>query len=167
MYLQVHQMSSSTLENLASFFSRYVPFPAKEGAGASIYHEPLSSTAISMHQPASAFDSSVIRIAGLSGSLAVVIGAYGAHALRQYAINDERRLRAFETGNRYHLLHSVALLGSARARFPLLTASLFLAGIVIFSSTCYHYSITGEETFRRYTPVGGVLFIIAWLSFVF
>lgn len=79
MYLQVHQMSSSTLENLASFFSRYVPFPAKEGAGASIYHEPLSSTAISMHQPASAFDSSVIRIAGLSGSLAVVIGAYGAH----------------------------------------------------------------------------------------
>uniref|UniRef100_F1L7C6 Transmembrane protein 256 n=1 Tax=Ascaris suum TaxID=6253 RepID=F1L7C6_ASCSU len=88
-------------------------------------------------------------------------------ALRQYAINDERRLRAFETGNRYHLLHSVALLGSARARFPLLTASLFLAGIVIFSSTCYHYSITGEETFRRYTPVGGVLFIIAWLSFVF
>ncbi|VDM50958.1 unnamed protein product [Toxocara canis] len=87
--------------------------------------------------------------------LLVVINTKFA-ALRQNAVIDERRLRAFETGSRYHLLHSL----------PLLTASLFLAAITVFSSTCYHYSITGEDTFRRFTPLGGVLFIIAWLSFV-
>ncbi|VDM50959.1 unnamed protein product [Toxocara canis] len=61
-----------------------------------------------------------------------------SHTLRQNAVIDERRLRAFETGSRYHLLHSVALLGCGRAWLPLLTASLFFAAITAFSSTCYH-----------------------------
>lgn len=98
--------------------------------------------------------------------LAVSLGAYGAHALRDTNSFDERRLRAFETGNRYHLLHSVAMLGAVKARFPWLTASLFLGGIIIFSGTCYCYSIYGKESARRYTPIGGIMYILAWLSFV-
>lgn len=105
---------------------------------------------------------SLIRLAGFSGALAISLGAYGAHAFRE--ISDERRLRAFESGNRYHLLHSVALLCSLKAKHPLLTAGLFLGGITVFSGSCYHYSFTGKDVLRKYTPIGGVMYILAWLS---
>uniref|UniRef100_A0A183EJU1 Conserved plasma membrane protein n=1 Tax=Gongylonema pulchrum TaxID=637853 RepID=A0A183EJU1_9BILA len=109
-------------------------------------------------------ESTVVRLAGLSGALAISLGAYGAHAIREAGTFDERRMRAFDTGNRYHLLHSVALLGAVNARYPWLTASLFLGGMLVFSGSCYHYSITGNECLRKYTPVGGLMYIIAWLT---
>ncbi|VDK45660.1 unnamed protein product [Anisakis simplex] len=156
----------SSIEGVTQFLSRYMPFPTKSGSAR--VAQPQSSCMNGLPQlSASAFDSSIVRFAGVSGALAVVLGAYGAHALRQNASVDERRIRAFETGNRYHMLHSIVLLACNRARFPLLTASFFLGGIFIFSSTCYHYSITGQDTFRRYTLYGGILFIIGWLSFMF
>ncbi|TKR92095.1 hypothetical protein L596_006811 [Steinernema carpocapsae] len=107
----------------------------------------------------------IIRLAGLSGAIAVGFGAYGSHAFRNQDI-DERRKQAFETASRYHLLHSVALLGSTHARFPAITAGLFAAGIALFSGTIYHYSLTGKEDFRNLTPKGGICFILAWLSFL-
>ncbi|CAG9535544.1 unnamed protein product [Cercopithifilaria johnstoni] len=112
-------------------------------------------------------ESHLVRLAGLSGALAISLGAYGAHALRESGNADERRLRSFETGNRYHLIHSVALFLANKARFPLLTISLFLGGMAVFSGSCYHYSITGKENFRKYAPIGGVMYILAWISFLF
>ncbi|CAJ0932094.1 unnamed protein product, partial [Mesorhabditis belari] len=106
----------------------------------------------------------IIRLAGLSGASAVILGAYGSHVLRDQV--DEHRKKAFDTGSRYHLLHSVALLGARQARHPLLTALLFSAGIILFCGPCYHYSITGEEKLRKFTPTGGILFILGWLSFI-
>lgn len=111
-------------------------------------------------------ESTLARVAGLSGALAISLGAYGAHALREVENVDERRMRAFQAGNRYHLLHSVALLSASKARFPLLTASLFLGGMMAFSGICYHYSITGNACLRRYAPIGGIMYILAWLTFV-
>ncbi|KHN71852.1 hypothetical protein Tcan_00478, partial [Toxocara canis] len=72
-------MSTGVLENVAGFLSRYIPFPAKTGMGTSAAHSAISSSALNAQQPVFTFDTAAIRIAGLSGSLAVVIGAYGAH----------------------------------------------------------------------------------------
>ncbi|MCP9263395.1 hypothetical protein DINM_006198 [Dirofilaria immitis] len=111
-------------------------------------------------------ESHLTRLAGFSGALAISLGAYGAHALRESGNTDERRTRAFETGNRYHLIHSVTLFFANKARFPWLTVSLLLSGMAIFSGSCYHYSITGKDCLRKYTPIGGVMYILAWLSFL-
>jgi len=105
------------------------------------------------------------RLAGLSGAFAVGLGAYGAHVLRDSAIDPRRKL-AFENGNRYHLIHSVALLASSHSRCPRVTATLFLSGLLLFSGSCYHYALTGKEQMRMLTPYGGMLFIVAWLSFL-
>lgn len=108
----------------------------------------------------------LVRLAGFSGVLAISLGAYGAHVLRESGSTDERRVRAFETGNRYHLIHSVTLFLANKARFPWLTVSLLLGGMAVFSGSCYHYSITGKENLRKYAPIGGVMYILAWLSFL-
>uniref|UniRef100_A0A8R1EAD6 Transmembrane protein 256 homolog n=1 Tax=Caenorhabditis japonica TaxID=281687 RepID=A0A8R1EAD6_CAEJA len=110
--------------------------------------------------------SPLIRLAGLSGAVAISLGAYGSHALRDDPKIEERRRTAFDTASRYHLIHSLALLATPSARFPLVTAGLFSTGIVLFCGPCYHYSITGSEITRKYTPIGGLTLIVAWLSFI-
>lgn len=60
-----------------------------------------------------------IRLAGLSGAAAVILGAYGAH--RPFPENSEVDLRKiFETANRYHFFHTIALLGVPLSRSPIL-----------------------------------------------
>ncbi|KAK6026207.1 hypothetical protein OSTOST_07870 [Ostertagia ostertagi] len=109
----------------------------------------------------------VVRLAGLSGAVAVAVGAYGAHVIRDDESMDVRRKKAFETGSRYHLIHTLALLAAPRARYPLVTSLVFFSGMVMFCGPCYHYSLTGKEFTRRFTPIGGVLFILGWLTFMF
>ncbi|KJH51189.1 hypothetical protein DICVIV_02651 [Dictyocaulus viviparus] len=111
--------------------------------------------------------SNIIRLAGLSGVLAVAVGAYGSHKICDDDKLDIRRKKAFETGSRYHLIHSLALLAAPKARYPYVTSLVFMSGIIMFCGPCYHYSITGEESVKKYTPIGGVLFILGWLSFIF
>ncbi|OQV19799.1 putative Transmembrane protein 256-like protein [Hypsibius exemplaris] len=105
-----------------------------------------------------------VRLAGLSGATAVILGAYGAHAFRK-AANPEAR-EVFETGNRYHLIHSVALALAPLTKYPRLTGGLFLAGMVVFSGGLYGYALWQNQLMRRATPAGGVLLILAWLSMV-
>lgn len=60
-----------------------------------------------------------VRLAGLSGAAAVILGAYGAH--RPFPENSEVDLRKiFETANRYHFFHTIALLGVPLSRSPVL-----------------------------------------------
>ncbi|VDM71559.1 unnamed protein product, partial [Strongylus vulgaris] len=77
-----------------------------------------------------------------------------------------RRKNAFESGSRYHLIHTLALLAAPRARYPWVTTAIMLGGIVMFCGPCYHYSITGQTTTRRFAPIGGVLLILGWLTFI-
>ncbi|KAK5986479.1 hypothetical protein GCK32_021917, partial [Trichostrongylus colubriformis] len=79
---------------------------------------------------------------------------------------DVRRKKAFETGSRYHLIHTVALFATPSARYPLITGTLLIGGITLFCGPCYHYSLTGKESTRRVTPLGGILLILGWLSFM-
>jgi len=103
----------------------------------------------------------------LSAAVAVVLGAFGAHALRARLTPDV--LAVFEVGVRYQMYHAVALLAVAlgATRWPgggiTLAGWLFLAGTVIFSGSLYLLVFTGQKWLGAVTPVGGAAFIVGWL----
>ena len=105
------------------------------------------------------------RLAGLSGASAVAAAAYGAHGLSDA---DPVRKKAFENGNRMHLVHSVMLAVAPilKPRAPRVSGTLFAAGIAIFSGSCYAAELTGVRENGRLAPVGGSTLILAWLSLV-
>ncbi|CAG5125718.1 unnamed protein product [Candidula unifasciata] len=106
-----------------------------------------------------------IRIAGLSGALAVALGAYGSHVFRQKEI-DERLKDTFEIANKYHLIHTLALLAVPFAKKPVLTGTLMTVGLSLFCGSCYYHALTANTVIRKVTPYGGFLLIFAWASFV-
>lgn len=107
------------------------------------------------------------------GALAVILGAFGAHGLEDLISADS--LAAYKTGVLYHFLHVLAALiivlniKQSPDTFLLVACWSFLLGIVLFSGSIYLLStseITGWQLkfLGPVTPVGGLLFIIAWLS---
>jgi len=106
----------------------------------------------------------------LMAFLAVGLGAFGAHALKDRLSPD--MLNIFEVGVRYHMYHAFGLLAVAWAisRWPEsnLTAAgwAFLAGIVIFSGSLYILSIFGIRWLGAITPLGGLAFLIGWAILV-
>jgi len=108
-----------------------------------------------------------ITLASLSGMLAVMLGAFGAHALK--AKLDNHALGVFDTAVQYHFYHSFALLAVgviaiSQPQTALLKSSglLFILGIVIFSGSLYLLSITGVRWLGAITPLGGLAFIGGW-----
>jgi uncharacterized membrane protein YgdD (TMEM256/DUF423 family) len=103
-----------------------------------------------------------IRASGVSGAIAVALGAFGAHALRDRV--DARAMRTWETAASYHLVHALALgiVGAARVRS--VAGHLFAAGTLLFSGSLYALVITGERRLGVITPVGGVLLIGGWVA---
>jgi uncharacterized membrane protein YgdD (TMEM256/DUF423 family) len=108
-----------------------------------------------------------ITLASLSGMLAVVLGAFGAHALKGKL--DEYAMGIFETAVQYHFYHSFALLavGAIALNQPqtvMLKSSgwLFLLGILVFSGSLYLLSITGVRWLGAVTPLGGLALIGGW-----
>jgi uncharacterized membrane protein YgdD (TMEM256/DUF423 family) len=105
-----------------------------------------------------------IGFAGLLGMTAVVLGAFGAHGLRERLAPP--MLEIYRTGALYHLVHAVAALAAAlaadRLRWPRLVVGLFAAGIVVFSGSLYTLAITSKSWLGAVTPFGGVMLIAAW-----
>ena len=93
----------------------------------------------------------LLTIAGTLGFSAVLLGAFGAHGLRDKVAPP--MLEIYRTGALYHLVHAVVALAVAlaadRLRRPRLVAGLFTAGIAIFSGTLYLLAITGVMAGRR------------------
>lgn len=114
----------------------------------------------------------IIRIGSVLAALAVMAGAFGAHALKGSL--DSGQLQVFETGVRYHFYHALALLlcGILELRGGTNTLNLaagsFVGGILCFSGSLYLLatgSLTGLESatwLGPVTPLGGLLFIIGW-----
>jgi uncharacterized membrane protein YgdD (TMEM256/DUF423 family) len=111
----------------------------------------------------------VIKIAALSGALAVGIGAFGAHGLEDLLIQNGR-LDTFETAVKYQFYHSLALLlvgllmHTNFSHYLTWTINLFVIGILVFSGSLYVLSITNYTLLGAITPIGGVFFILGWLS---
>lgn len=103
---------------------------------------------------------------GILGFLGVAIGAFGAHGLEKIA--EPKEIANFNTGVRYHMLHTLALLGLVAATSSLGDRSMrivfwsFIVGIVLFSGSLYLYALTGKTFFGAITPIGGLAFLIGW-----
>jgi len=113
-----------------------------------------------------------LLLTGVLGLLAIVCGAFGAHALKPQLLASGR-LSAWETAVQYHLLHSVVLLavsfflasrgeGSTEARWLRRAIFAWCLGIVFFSGSLYWLALGGPRWLGPVTPVGGVAFIFAW-----
>jgi uncharacterized membrane protein YgdD (TMEM256/DUF423 family) len=109
-----------------------------------------------------------IAIGACIGAVAVILGAFGAHALK--AILSPEHLITFETGVRYQFYHAFALLlvGILYKEFPnkllLWAGNLFITGIILFSGSLY--VLTTMPTMKwvgPVTPLGGLCFITGWI----
>lgn len=109
-----------------------------------------------------------LALGSVNAMLAVMLGAFGAHALRSRLTPD--MLAVYQTGVQYHFYHALGLLIVAllAARFPELGAArwagwLMTAGIIIFSGSLYLLALTCTRWLGAITPLGGVAFIAAWV----
>ncbi|XP_041974578.1 transmembrane protein 256 homolog [Aricia agestis] len=107
-----------------------------------------------------------VRLAGLSGASAVVLGAMGAHRTFPETETKEDLKKIFETSNRFHFLHTLALMTVPLCRRPYIAGSFFIVGMGLFCGTCYYHAFTGERRLRRLTPIGGSCLILGWLAMV-
>ncbi|XP_068785655.1 transmembrane protein 256 [Struthio camelus] len=104
-----------------------------------------------------------VRVGALSGAAAVAAAAYGAHGFRR-SDRDEYQKELYETANRYHVLHSLALLALPRCRHPALAGTLLCGGLGLFCGPFYYQAVTGDPGLSRAAPVGGSLLILGWLA---
>ena len=106
------------------------------------------------------------RFSAGMGFLAVALGAFGAHGLKNILI-ENGSLAAWQTAALYHLVHSVVLLLlSSREPFVLWAWRFLFAGIVFFSGSLYAHALTGFHALVFITPIGGFFLLAGWLFLV-
>jgi len=110
--------------------------------------------------------SNFIAISACFGFFGVVLGAFGAHGLKNILSPD--LMTVYHTGVLYHLIHTIALLGFgiihrhyAGVQWP---GWCFSAGIIVFSGSLYLLAITGIKLLGAITPIGGLLLLCGWLG---
>lgn len=114
-------------------------------------------------------DRTFFVIGSLLAGLAVLLGAFGAHGLKNLVSPD--MIDTWEKAVRYQVYHALALLLLAWAitHWPegaswwSVGGWLFLAGIVLFSGSLYLLVLSGIRWLGAITPLGGVAFGIGWL----
>lgn len=112
----------------------------------------------------------IISTAALLGMITIVLGAFGAHALKKVLSLEE--LNTFETGVKYQMYHALFLLFigttnliSEQAKKTILY--LVITGVIFFSGSIYLLATNSLTTFDFkvigfITPIGGLLLILAW-----
>lgn len=116
----------------------------------------------------------LILLGSLLALIAVIFGAMGAHALKDFLSTDQ--LVSFETAVRYQMYHGIALIAISSTKYIKLKIKkllLFLIGfgVLLFSGSIY--LLVGAPIFEMdfkfmgpVTPVGGLLLIIAWIFII-
>jgi uncharacterized membrane protein YgdD (TMEM256/DUF423 family) len=112
-----------------------------------------------------------VILGGINALLAVMLGAFGAHGLKNYL--SPELLTIYQTGVDYHVWHALGLvlIGMLGAHLPNIAllvwaGALMLTGILFFSGSLYVLSITGIRWMGALTPLGGFAFIVAWMFVV-
>jgi uncharacterized membrane protein YgdD (TMEM256/DUF423 family) len=115
-------------------------------------------------------DKKIISTAGLFGMTAIILGAFGAHALKKALTLEE--LATFEVGVKYQMYHALFLLFIGLSN--LLTVktkktilALTITGVMLFSGSIYLLSTMSISKINFkvigfITPIGGALLIAAW-----
>ena len=114
----------------------------------------------------------LMTFGALSAATSVVLGAFGAHALKgMLSISSQA---TFETAVHYQMTHSLGLLLVGvlmlvlGVKTPWLTAAWsFTVGIFLFSGSLYGLALLGWRWLGPVTPVGGALFIVGWLALAY
>lgn len=111
----------------------------------------------------------MLTLAALAGAVAVMTGAFGAHALKARLTPD--LLVVWQTAVQYHFWHALALglIGMLTLHRPdsraLRTAGwLMMLGLLLFSGSLYALALTGVRGLGAVTPLGGLAFIGGWLA---
>nr|XP_056719517.1 transmembrane protein 256 [Euleptes europaea] len=103
------------------------------------------------------------RLGALSGAAAVGAAAYGAHGFRR-SDRDDYLKELYETANKYHFLHSLALLAVPHCRYPMVAGTVLSTGMGLFCGAIYYHALSGDSTFTRMAPYGGSLLILGWIA---
>ena len=109
-----------------------------------------------------------ILVAAVLGAFGVGLGAFGAHALQDTLMRNQR-LDTYQTAVLYHFIHTIALLliGILLDKYfnnYLIWAGIcMICGVVIFSGSLYVLSITNYAKLGMITPFGGLFFIAGWI----
>ena len=111
-----------------------------------------------------------MTIAAIFAALSVAAGAFASHALREKL--TERALAIFETGARYQMYHALALLlvavllsrADAAPTALSIAGYAWIVGTVLFSGSLYALALTNVKWLGAVTPLGGVAFIVGWIS---
>lgn len=104
----------------------------------------------------------------LAAMLAVMIGAFGAHAFKGYLATNQLQ-DTFETAVKYQIFHALGLLAVGILSFHLKTSLVNWAGILLFIGMCifsislYLLCITKIKIFGAITPLGGLAMIAGWI----
>lgn len=108
-----------------------------------------------------------VIIGAVNGFLAVALGAFGAHMLEGNI--SEHYIGVWETAVQYQMLHAGGLLaiGVLIHIVPVkqlqIAGWLMLGGIIVFSGSLYILALSGIGILGAITPIGGVLFLSAWV----
>lgn len=113
----------------------------------------------------------ILIAAALLGILSIILGAFGAHALKTLIEPDAQQ--TFETGVRYQMYHALFLLfvGTTSLISEKAKKSIFylvIIGVILFSGSIYGLatnSLSASFDFKSIgfiTPIGGLCFIVAW-----
>lgn len=116
----------------------------------------------------------LLIITSLFGIFAVILGAFGAHALTEHL--TPKQIKTYQTGIDYHYYHTLALLGitilinkQSHVVWLYRSAICFIIGIFLFSGSLYLLSCKTLLSLENWTkilgpstPIGGTFFIIGW-----
>jgi uncharacterized membrane protein YgdD (TMEM256/DUF423 family) len=110
-----------------------------------------------------------LTASGISGFLAVALGAFGAHGLQARladAADGAKRLSWWQTAAHYHLMHALALavvaFAIAHAPQARYAGLAFVVGTLLFSGSLYVMALGGPRWLGAVTPLGGAAFLVGW-----
>ncbi len=117
----------------------------------------------------------LLILAGISGTMAVILGAFGAHALAEHL--SDSQLNTYNTASKYHFYHTLAILAvillqknSTTNQHLIKAGYAFFIGIILFSGSLYLLACKDMLTLGSWskiigpvTPIGGLAFILGWI----
>jgi len=114
---------------------------------------------------------SALIIAGVLGMLAVILGAFGAHALKA-TLEEHGSVAIYEMASRYQYFHTLAifgtgiLMGQFASKWLQYAVLFFVLGIVFFCGSLYGLSFSRLSFLGPITPLGGVMLILGWFFLI-
>jgi uncharacterized membrane protein YgdD (TMEM256/DUF423 family) len=112
-----------------------------------------------------------MALGALFAFLAVALGAFGAHSLRDRLSVD--RMAVYQTGAQYQMYHALALLligvlaaTGSHQRLHRVAGWLFVTGILVFSGSLYGLALSGVKVLGAITPIGGACFLAGWVCLI-